>query len=114
MDERGWTPFDPICSDLSAGGRDKPWRDYFVGCLDYRMKTQCLPRLFNRPPSVRFPPAWRMLARPDGDGTEIGIFASDSQALVYRDQITVRREGSPLGASREMAAPASSVNAGPL
>jgi hypothetical protein len=87
---RGWVPMDLVCSDLSARGRDTLWRDYFLGCLDYRMKTQCLPRLFDRTPTVRFPPAWHILPRPHGDGAEIGFFARDSGELIYRDQISVR------------------------
>jgi hypothetical protein len=94
VDARGWVPLDLACFSLSAGGRDKPWRDYFVGSLDYRMKTQCLPRLFTGTPSVRFPAAWYMLTRPDREGVETGFFAHDSGALVYRDQIVVNREAS--------------------
>jgi len=90
---RGWIPVDTICSDLSLGGRDALWRDYFFGCLDYRMKTQCLPRLFNQNPGMPFPPAWHVLTRTDREQTEIGFFANDSGALVYRDRISVRREG---------------------
>jgi Transglutaminase-like superfamily len=92
IDDRGWVPFDAMSLELSAKGRDAPWRDYFAGCLDYRMKTQCLPRLFNATPTVRFPPAWHILMRALGDGGEIGVYANGSGALVYRDQISVFRE----------------------
>ena len=88
----GWLPLDTICSDLSARGRDAAWRDCFFGCLDYRMKTQCLPRLFSQNPSMPLPPAWHMLARATGQGIEVGFFANDEGALVYRDRISVRRE----------------------
>jgi transglutaminase-like putative cysteine protease len=90
-DARGWVPLDTISSDLSVRGRDASWRDYFFGCLDYRMKTQCLPRVFNQNPSMPFPPAWHMLARADGEGVEIGFYANDSGALVYRDRVKARR-----------------------
>jgi transglutaminase-like putative cysteine protease len=90
-DACGWTPIDTISSDLSVRGRDAPWRDYFLGCLDYRMKTQCLPRLFNQNPGMSFPPAWHMLTRAEGEGIEIGFFANDSGALVYRDRVSVQR-----------------------
>lgn len=100
MEGRGWVPLDTICSDLSARGRDRPWRDYFAGQLDYRMKTQCFPRFFNSTPTIRLPQAWHMLARPDGEGAEIGFFANDSGSLVYRDGISVRREGGPAAGSR--------------
>jgi len=89
LPDRGWTPFDSMAIDHSARGRDPAWRDYFFGCLDYRMKTQCLPRVFNLAPSVRFPPAWHVLVRPEGAGTEIGTFANDTGALVYRDWVEI-------------------------
>jgi hypothetical protein len=95
VEGRGWVPLDTLCSDLSARGRDRPWRDYFAGQLDYRMKTQCFPRLFNSSPTFRLPPAWHLLVRPEGEGAEIGFFANDSGSLVYRDRISVRPEGGP-------------------
>ncbi|HTS20624.1 MAG TPA: transglutaminase-like domain-containing protein [Casimicrobiaceae bacterium] len=90
IDDRGWAPFDLLSSDLSARGRDPSWRYYFAGALDYRMKTQCLPRLFNLAPSIRFPPVWYALARAGGEGTELATFATDTGALVYRERIRVR------------------------
>jgi Transglutaminase-like superfamily len=91
-DACGWLPLDLICADLSVRGRDAPWRDYFFGLLDYRMKTQCLPRLFNQNPSMPFPAAWHMLARVDGKGIEVGFFENDSGTPVYRDRISVLQE----------------------
>ncbi len=38
IDGRGWIPADLFTHDVSAGGNDEPWRDYFFGYLDYRMK----------------------------------------------------------------------------
>jgi hypothetical protein len=97
-DASGWLPLDLICSDLSVRGRDASWRDYFFGLLDYRMKTQCLPRLFNQNPSMPFPAAWHMLARIAGKGIEVGFFDDDSGRPVYRDRISVRQEGGALEA----------------
>ena len=90
LDHAGWTSLDTICADLSVGGRDAPWRDYFFGCLDYRMKTQCLPRVFNHNPGMPFPPAWHMLTSADGMGIDVSFFANDTGTLVYRDRIAVR------------------------
>jgi Transglutaminase-like superfamily len=89
--EDRWAPFDLLASDLSMRGRDPAWRDYFAGALDYRMKTQCLPRTFNFTPSVRFPPAWHQLLRAEPHGTEIHIFDIETGKLVYRDRIFVER-----------------------
>jgi len=89
--DRGWVPLDLFCADLSAMGRDKRWRNYFMGCLDYRMKTQCLPRFFDSSPSLRLPPHWHTLARPLDHGVEIGLFENGSGALIYQDRISVCR-----------------------
>ena len=94
LDHAGWTSLDTICADLSVGGRDAPWRDYFFGCLDYRMKTQCLPRVFNHNPGMPFPPAWHMLTSADGTGVDVSFFANDTRTLVYRDRIAVRHGSS--------------------
>ena len=114
LDDRGWVPLDTIGSDLSARGRDESWRDYFLGQVDYRMKSEILPRFFNRSPGLHLPAAWRMLSRADGEATEVGLFASATGEPVYRDRIVVRHEA---GASRNAGgsgAAASSVNASPL
>ncbi len=87
LPDRGWVPLDTICADLSFRGRDAAWRDYFLGEVDYRMTTECLPRLFSRSPGLRLPVAWRTLARADGDVIEIGFHAADTGELVYRDRI---------------------------
>ncbi|MGP0094545.1 MAG: transglutaminase-like domain-containing protein [Xanthobacteraceae bacterium] len=92
LDDLGWTPFDLACSDLSANGRDKPWRNYFFGALDYRMKTECLPRLFTGMSTIHFPPAWHLLGRGHPEGAEIGIFDNETGAPVYRDHISIHRE----------------------
>jgi hypothetical protein len=98
IDGRGWMPVDSLVSDLSSGGRDRAWRDYYVGRLDYRMKTQVLPRVFNLSPSVRLPPAWHVVARLEGDGTGSGMYRDEDGALVFRDRVAVQRsvDGPPV------------------
>lgn len=89
-DAQGWFALDTISSDLSVRGRDPAWRDYFFGHIDYRMKTQLLPHLFNQNPSMPFPPAWHLLCHGEGDVIQIGYFANDSGAPHYRDRVSVR------------------------
>lgn len=113
-EERGWMPIDTIVADLSMRGRDRAWRDYFVGRLDYRMKTQVLPRVFNLAPSVRFPRTWHVVARIAGDGVESATFDSATGALVYRDHIVIRRGDDPPGAYLPPAVAPSIVNTTPL
>jgi hypothetical protein len=87
--DRGWVPVDTQAAPLSACGRDTDWRDYFFGQLDYRMKTECLPRLFTGHPTVRFPPIWHLRSRPLDAGVETGIFDTDSGVPAYRDHVAV-------------------------
>lgn len=113
-EDRGWLPIDTIAADLSMRGRDRAWREYFVGRLDYRMKTQVLPRVFNLSPSVRFPAAWHLLARIDGDGVESATFENATGVLVYRERIAVQRVDEPAGACAPASDAPGIVKATPL
>jgi hypothetical protein len=98
IDGRGWLPFDFLCWDLSAGGRDLKWRDHFAGSIDYRMVTQCLPKSFTGSIGVRLPAAWHMLQARCGRGIEISMVGLDG-CLSYRDRVTVhsaKRAAGPL------------------
>ena len=88
IEGRGWLPFDFLCWDLSAGGRDLKWRDYFAGVIDYRMVTQCLPKSFTGSIGVRLPAAWHMLQVRSGEAIEISLVGLDGR-LAYRDRVTV-------------------------
>jgi len=86
QDGQGWMPFDLLCWDLSAGGRDTPWRTHFAGAVDYRMVTQCLPLSFTGPMSVKFPPAWHLLNAPLAGGMSVHFTALDGEPI-YSDRI---------------------------
>ena len=89
LEETGWTPFDLISWDLSAGGADGAWRHAGFARLDACMTTQRLPRLFNGVGSVRLPPAWRLLSRAVGRGVETELYQAAAGALVYSERIEV-------------------------
>ncbi len=89
LPDGGWNPLDTICRDLSVRGRDSDWRDYLLGNVDYRLKSESLPRMFSRTPGLRVPDAWRLLMRVDGAATEIGLYACDTASPVYRDRLEV-------------------------
>ena len=91
IEGRGWVPFDLVNWDLSAGGRDEGWRDYFFGQIDHRMVVHRPPRLFSGPGSVRLPDAWHLLVALEESGTTIALHAVDTGALVFRDHIEVKR-----------------------
>jgi hypothetical protein len=93
IDGWGWVPFDLLGWDLSAGGRDEDWRDYFFGQLDHRMAVERPPRLFNGAGSVRLPSAWHMLVAPMARGVSIELRGVDDDALVWRDEVEVQRLG---------------------
>jgi hypothetical protein len=90
MPNVGWLPFDFLSWDLSEGGQDKAWREYFAGKIDYRMVTQCLPLAFTGPMSVRFPAAWHLTNAPTNEGMEIN-FADLDGNLIYCDRVAVRK-----------------------
>jgi Transglutaminase-like superfamily len=88
--DHGWLPFDFLCWDLSEGGRDALWREYFAGRVDCRMVTQCLPLSFTGPMSVRFPPAWHLINAPTPQGMRI-TFSELNGGLIYSDNVIARR-----------------------
>jgi hypothetical protein len=86
QDGAGWQPFDLLCWDLSAGGRDISWRKHFAGAVDYRMVTQCFPLSFTGPMTVRFPSAWHLLNAPIPGGMEI-LFTALDGSPIYSDRV---------------------------
>jgi hypothetical protein len=93
IDGRGWTPFDLWAWDLSAGGRDRPWRDHFFGQVDHRLVTERPPRLFSGLGSPRLPPAWHMLVAPADPGAAITFQDVETGAPAHRDHLVVERLG---------------------
>jgi hypothetical protein len=87
---QGWLPFDFLSWDLSVGGRDQYWRNYFVGKSEYRMVTQCFPLAFTGPMSVRFPQAWNLTNAPADTGMQIA-FTELGGNLIYRDRTSLQR-----------------------
>ena len=86
---RGWTPFDLLGWDLSAGGNDPAWRDIFAGAVDYRLRTQILPRLFTGPSGGPTASAWHRLVRAIPRGTETRYLAIPDGRLLYREDVRI-------------------------
>ncbi|HZC16142.1 MAG TPA: hypothetical protein VE309_05225, partial [Caulobacteraceae bacterium] len=82
-------PVDMLSWYFSEGGRDRRWRDYYLGQIDYRMKTERLPRLFNGPGAIRFPAGWYRLSNIRDGGLEFGFYARDGGQLIYRDHVAI-------------------------
>jgi len=85
----GWFPVDLASWDFAAGEiGDTEWSHYYFGNLDYRMKTECLPRSFVGPVGVKRPPAWYLLVTRREELTEIAYYGIPD-GLLYRDAILV-------------------------
>jgi Transglutaminase-like superfamily len=88
-EERGWSSFDFLAWMLSNGGRETAWRDIFAGQIDYRIKTEVLPRVFTGTSSVRLPSAWHMIMSRCGGAYESAFYDADSGGLVYCDTLEI-------------------------
>jgi hypothetical protein len=89
IDELGWTPFDLLAWDLSAGGRDAAWRNIYSGKLDYRMKTQIFPHLFTGSSGLPQLGGWHRVAGAIENGAETRFVAADSGMMLFCDAIRV-------------------------
>jgi hypothetical protein len=88
LDERGWLPFDFLSWDLSRGGQDAQWRDYFFEWLDFRMTTECLPRQFTGALGVPVPKTWTLLQEAEMDGLKTTLLNVSGEPI-YTDTIQV-------------------------
>jgi hypothetical protein len=75
--------------DLAAGDFGATeWSHYYFGNLDYRMKTECFPRMFVGHMGVRRPAAWYLLRTRAEEAIEISHYRVPD-GLLYRDRIIV-------------------------
>ena len=88
IDGQGWTPFDFGCWELSRGGQDPAWRDYFFGRIDCRLTNQCLPLDFTGAVGVRVPPAWHIVQSAKSNGVAIDLL-DVTGTLLYSDLVSV-------------------------
>ena len=86
---QGWTPYDLLGWDLSAGGADAEWRGVLAGAVDYRMRTQCLPDIFTGAAGGRAAPAWHRLARATATGTETRFVSVADGRLLYAETVNL-------------------------
>ena len=90
--DRGWAPVDLACWDLSAGGKDKAWRNYFLGSLDYRCKMEVFPRRFAGFSTIRLGKAWQMLQLPVPNGVETRFLAVPTGRPIYSDRVIINSD----------------------
>lgn len=84
----GWTPFDLLAWDLSAGGKDREWRALYAGALDYRMKTQIFPDDFTGHPGVGLGDDWQRVWRAIPNGAETRFLSGDGEPI-YADRLEI-------------------------
>lgn len=96
IDGEGWTPFDFLCWELSAGGRDGAWRDVFFGRLEPRLTSQCLPLDFTGATGITLPPTWHILQWASAPGEiAVGMLDEDARPL-YTDFVSVSADSKML------------------
>ena len=91
IDGQGWLPLDLMCWELSVGGRDAEWRNYYFGHLDHRMVVERPPRLINGLGALRLPDAWHMLISQTDSGSAIVFEDVESGVIAYSEHIEVKR-----------------------
>lgn len=91
LESRGWTPFDFGAWDLSRSGQETDWRDIYFGAIDYRMTTECFPRHFVGPMSLRLPEQWNLITKLETEGTSTYFSHAITGAPIYSDHITVKQ-----------------------
>jgi transglutaminase-like putative cysteine protease len=83
----GWFPVDLMSWELAGGDLAQTrWSHHFFGNLDYRMKTECLPRIFVGPVGVTRPPAWYVLTTRDNEITEMA-YCGIPDGVLYTDRV---------------------------
>jgi len=77
-------PFDFSCWELSRGGQDPAWRDYFFGRIDCRLTNQCLPLDFTGAVGVKIPAAWHIRQSAQPVGVAVGFVRCRGKTCVSR------------------------------
>jgi hypothetical protein len=89
VEDRGWLPFDLACWDLSLGGRDAAWRDYYFGRTERRMVVERPPLVFSGLGSLRLHDPWQMSSELRQPGVMVSFENLRTGVYLYRDQILV-------------------------
>jgi transglutaminase-like putative cysteine protease len=91
----GWFPVDLMSWELAGGDlRQTRWSHHYFGKLDYRMKTECLPRIFVGPVGVTRPAAWYVLTTREHDVTEMA-YCGIPDGILFVDRVRLTELGQP-------------------
>jgi hypothetical protein len=87
----GWMPLDLWAWELSAGGRDPPWRDHYFGKIEPRMVVERPPRLFGGTGAVRLPRRFLLLPSLTERGARTTFEDAETGAWTYHEDVEVRQ-----------------------
>jgi len=90
LPDRGWTSFDLLAWDLSAGGRDAGWRESHAGAIDHRMITQIFPDRFVGSPGIDMRRPWHRLPRSLAGGTETRFVDAIDARPLFTESVRVQ------------------------
>jgi hypothetical protein len=85
----GWVPYDLLAWELSAGGRHERWKSCFRGQVDYRMRTQLLPKIFTGSLDLKLPVQWCLQTQFSDDWFRTSYYDMGSRQSIYFDEIKV-------------------------
>ncbi len=91
IEDLGWVPLDLQAWQVSAGGRDRAWREHYFGRIDERMVVERPPRLFGGTGAVRLSTPWQMVTTMTARGSLIEFETLDTGDWIYREEIVVER-----------------------
>ncbi|NDP42271.1 MAG: transglutaminase domain-containing protein [Aromatoleum sp.] len=108
----GWLPVDILGAFLAARSlADGQWSRCFLGHLDPRLRTQCLPDLFTGAVGVRMPRSWYIVQMLKEGGNELTLGCLDDRAWVLRDLLRVSATHSPATVTAHASPPAAARGA---
>lgn len=90
LPECGWVPLDTMGWHLAGGDPASTWLDFYLGRMDYRMKTECLPHAITGMIGVKFPPSWYLIPHLAGETVEEELFTA-ANTLLYKNRYHVAK-----------------------
>jgi transglutaminase-like putative cysteine protease len=96
----GWVPMDATSWSLAAdGGGAGYWGQFFCGRLDYRLRTECFPKIMTGPVGKNFQREWYLVQTFECGDTVISYYDLETGALLYRDRLRAQRLPEPSATS---------------
>ena len=88
--DTGWLPYDLQTWDLSRGGKDEFYRDFFFEKLEPRATTHILPHTVPGPAAQRWPSVWYLLQTNGASALETTCVDLLSNTPAWSESVTVQ------------------------